>query len=461
MQLFRTCSPARRGARAILGLLAGSLTALPSSAQEQPAAVSEPTPSPAGAAFEGRLSELERQLTQERNERQEAELHAADEDEHRLKLFGFTDFVAGKISAPANSEAALVINSFNPFFTVWHLNLFLDKKLSDSFHTQAEVRFTWLPLGNETSFESPATTYTRTDTTVEDPLVGQQLRWGSIIIERAWIEYQPRDWLGVRVGRFLTPYGIWNEEHGTTVLIPAHQPIFLTQALMPGAQTGFWLHGRAFPLNGVSVDYGVTLSNGRGPLDQIADLDSNKAFGARLRATWQGKAKVSLGLYYYAGDYTDLKKSVTQLDPVRVQDVVTVAYTERSIAGDLLVEWGALRFQAELLYGSVAYHGQHRDLDPFTRAPLPDHLRNGGYGLLAYRLPLRFVELRPYVMFDHFDMNNYLSGIAIAGNVLAGGLNWRITPEVVAKAELLKSWVSRVSPASTFEALAFQLAASF
>ena len=458
MPTRRICNPARPGA--LLGFLAGALTALPSRAQEQPAVPPAPSASPAGAAQEGRLDELERQLTQVATERQESELHAAEEEEHRLKLFGFTDFVVGKISAPENSEAALVSNR-NLFFTAWHLNLFLDKRLSGAFHTQAEVRFTWLPLGTETSLESPTTTYTRTDTTVQDPFVKQDLRWGSIIIERAWIEYQPRDWLGVRVGRFLTPYGIWNEEHGTPVLIPARQPIFLTVALMPTAQTGFWVHGRAFPLNGVSLDYGVTVSNGRGPLDEIADLDSNKAVGARLRATWQGEAKVSLGAYYYTGDYTDLKRRVTQIDPLRAEEVITVAYTEHTIAGDLLVEWGALRFQAEVLYGSVAYHGQRRELDPISQAPLSDHLRNGGYGLLAYRLPFRFAELRPYLMYDHYDTNNYLSGISAAGNVIAGGINWRITPETVAKAELLKSWVARVSPASTFEALALQLATTF
>ena len=48
--------------------------------------------------------------------------------------------------------------------------------------------------------------------------------WGSIILERAYIQWSKLDWLGVRVGQFLTPYGIWNVDHGTPTLITMFRP---------------------------------------------------------------------------------------------------------------------------------------------------------------------------------------------------------------------------------------------
>lgn len=455
MPLWRPRIPARLGV--LVALVSGAI-ALPCAAQEPP----PEAPTSHENALEQRLESLEQQLAQMQAERQEAELRAADDEEHRLKLFGFTDFVVGQFFAPASSEVAAV-ESTNLYFAIWHLNLFLDKRLSSSFHTQAEVRFTWVPLGTETSLESPGTPYQRTDTTAVDPFLHQVVRWGSIIIERAWIEYQPRDWFALRAGRFLTPFGIWNEEHGTTVLIPARQPLFLISEMMPAAQSGFWVHGRVFPRRGVYADYGITFSNGRGPLDTISDLDANKAVGARARVTWEGALKLSLGAFYYAGDYTDIKKRVVRQDPLQAESVTTVAYTEHTISGDLLVEWNGLRFQAEVLYGSVVYKGRYREIDPIALKPLADHLRNGGYVLLAYRLPFPFAELRPYVMYDHFDTNNNLAGVFNVAHFLGGGVNWRITPETVAKVELDRCWVPRVSSSSTQSsyALAAQLAASF
>ena len=46
----------------------------------------------------------------------------------------------------------------------------------------------------------------------------------AIILERAYIQWSKLDWLGVRVGQFLTPYGIWNVDHGTPTLITMFRP---------------------------------------------------------------------------------------------------------------------------------------------------------------------------------------------------------------------------------------------
>lgn len=456
----------------VLALAASLATVLPSAARSEPTREGSPAAADESASspptLEKRLAELEKNFArsdaerkqladdlarlkeQTELERQGSEIRAADEKEHSLKLFGFTDVNAIRGVYSASSPYA-ALNNLS--FLVWHLNLFLDRQLSDSFRAQAEVRFTFYPLGQETSFETLQTAYARTDTTVTDAFF-DTVRWGGIVVERAWIEYHPVDWIALRVGRILTPYSIWNEEHGTPVLIPVEQPLMIQDQVIPRAQSGLWLHGRVFPISGLVVDYGLTLSNGRGPMDEVWDLDNNKAVGGRLRFAWDGPLKLTVGGYYYAGTYTDVKKKLLALDPMLVQTMATVRYVEHTLAGEFLLEWQGLRLQAEGVFGSVVYDNGLRELDPLTRKMLPDHYRNSGYVLVAYRLPLRFAELRPYVMYDRFEREP-----KSRGQVLAGGVNWRIIPSVVAKFEYVRAFTTYSS--DVMQVLALQLAAAF
>ncbi len=88
-------------------------------------------------------------------------------------------------------------------------------------------------------------------------------------------------------------------------------------------------------------DYALTVSNGRGPMDTIYDLDDNKGLGLRLKMTYEGSdVLASLGGYGYYGDYTDLKKVIESLTPqFRVRQEITESYSEIVGALDLLIEF--------------------------------------------------------------------------------------------------------------------------
>lgn len=352
-----------------------------------------------------------------------------EEQRQRLRIYGFSDFRFYKMWVNEDSEMAPFFNGKSSFGMA-NFNLFLDHRLTDSFRYMAEIRFSTLPQG---VLQVSGMEITRKDNSVLDPSSNKLVRFGSIIIERAFLEYTPMDYINVRIGRFLTPFGIWNQDHGTPVIIPAHTPTTLMIGLLPEAQTGIHIYGRAFPIPELRLDYALTLSNGRGPVDEILDLDENKGIGARLRVGWDGEFKLFLGAYLYMGDYTDTKFQVQSVSPIRTEEEKTEWYSEKAASVDLLFEYRGFRLQGEYVINSRVYHDQKRGAHIFSQAALPDYYSYGLYILAAYQLPLDTIDIRPYMMFDRFIYYDFSEGLR--QNVSTLGVNWRINPFVVYKVE--------------------------
>jgi hypothetical protein len=383
----------------------------------------------------------------------------AGTDAYKLELYGFADFTYGV------TVKRFAFGAPNDSFAIGNLNLYLASNLGDSWRSLAEVRFTYLPHG--TNKVDSTGTVTREDTTSADYTdLGRPVRPGGIIINRAYLEYLAHPLLNIRGGHYLTPYGIWNVDHGSPVIIGVRRPFIIGEALLPESQTGLEIYG-TYHLDPVRLGYHLTLSNGRGPVDTYQDLNRNTALGGRLFAQADtGAGAFTLGTSGYMGRYTD-KSQAYALDAegnLTVNHPITVDYREQSIAADLKWELAGFLLQGEAIMNDVVYEGL-RPADAFAmEGPpgfLPDYRRVGVYGLTGYRFA--FGGIMPFAGLEYYDAGR--TGFLSESAAFWGGLNVRPTPRVVLKGQYTYSWFpgdpAGVPKDSHYNAVDLQAAWSF
>lgn len=379
-----------------------------------------------------------------------------------IDVYGFADFTYTHILTSKS-----VFQYPYESFAVGHLNVYAGSELGDDWRWLSEVRFMYLPDG-ATSAQSPFDPNpVRNDTRVQDYTdFYRPVKWGGISVERVHIEHMFHPLLTLRFGNFLTPYGIWNVDHGSPVIVPVTRPYPIGTELFPQHQTGIEAYG-AWTQDSTQLGYHLTLSNGRGPIDTYQDLDHNKAIGGRLFLRQDTPiGTFTLGGSAYRGDYSDrAKQTLPDASGNLVSSYSVVQqYRELSLAADLKWEWQGLLVQAEILTNGAAYSTGHRTVDQLGQLSFPgppglgaDYSRTGYYALLGYRTP--FWGIMPYVFAEGTREGN----TGVTSQAVRGGLNIRYTPQVVVKAEFFHVWFSE-APEVFFQPgnqLILQLAWSF
>jgi hypothetical protein len=348
-----------------------------------------------------------------------------------LHFYGFADFTYYR--SLSKVELGLPWETFS----IGNLNLYAGSELGDDWRWLSEVRFMYLPHGAPTSLTSLETI----DTTIVDYTdFGRPLRWGGIHIERAYVEKTFHPLLTVRLGHFLTPYGIWNVDHGSPVIIPVTRPYIVGDSLFPTAQTGLEVYG-TWNVDATQLGYHLTLSNGRGPVDTHQDFDHNKAVGGRLYLRHDAAfGKLTFGGSVYAGKYTVRHAEfglATGGLPVTTYPT-DVQSDELSLATDIKWEWKDLLVQAEAILNDATYVDGGRPASPSAAFGGPpgfaaDYRNRGYYGLVAYQTP--FFGIMPYVFYEHY----WQRSAALEVDAWRGGLNIRPTPRVSVKAEIVSA----------------------
>jgi hypothetical protein len=343
-----------------------------------------------------------------------------------LVISGFADFsyVAWFLEDTSTWAGAGLV----PYdsFMVGNLNVYLTKELSPRCRALAEVRYLYEPNGYEPEDGQ------RVDTTVGDhAAIGRPIQWGGIRIERAHAECDLTYWLTLRMGQWLTPYGIWNVDHGSPTIIAIRRPYVVGEALLPEQQTGLQLFGSR-SWGRLRAGYHLTLSNGRGPIDSYRDMDRNKGVGARLELGYSRVGELILGGSYYRGRYTDLQAPRLDLTTLKGELLPRTQYDEQSLAFDLSWNWHDLVVRAEYLRNERRYLAGGRAL--VRGLLLPDGVRDGDYVLIGYRTP--WLGIMPYVLTQRY--RTLPSPDALFGSVrgYTGGLNILIAPALVLKTEL-------------------------
>jgi len=405
-----------------------------------------------------RINELQEQLEQAQ-EKEEQELSGITDVElgdltyPNYRLSGFMDVnYINHVNVDKGNELYGTFPENSSFF-VGNLNLYNDIQLSSTWRVFFEIRFLFQPNGDETSIQTSYFTisrsYERIDTTsfdylhtlfIREQLQGApQLRWGGIEIERAWVDWNIIDYFNIRLGLFLSPYGIWNIDHASPIQFGIMPPFAITAQMIPERQAGIQLYGR-FLINSSELGYHLTLSNGRGPADTLTDYDDNKAFGGRLYYSYMDEVDLTLGTSWYVGEFTDIRKSVNLISS-QIDILPTVQYDELVWGGDFSLDYSGMSLDVEFIYRRILYNPDYRPeiIIPFLGITTgPDYKEADYYQIvynvtLAYTLP--WIPLTPFFRFNQMQFHDVIFGEW--SEVYSMGVQYRIIQPVVIKGQYL------------------------
>ena len=461
-----TAAPDAAEAEAEPGTAAGSTPAAAASEEEaalQSARIeSAPEPTPVGAD----TVEPEPEALEELSAAELATLgldmdsQGLDTDLH---FSGFMDVTYLQLLNPEESVLTVPAYGDSGSFFVGRFNLYATKNLTQTFSMMAEVRFTYAPNGTGTV--QPGTTPVSTDS-LDYSGSALTFRWGGVVIERAYGQWSPFPFLNLRVGQFLTPYGIWNVDHGSPVFIPVTRPFAVGGSYFPERQTGLDLFGRVGLTSALAAEYHLTLSNGLGPASEYRDLDDNKAIGGRLALEHlAGGSRFQLGGSVFYGESSESYPQIGVNDDGTALTLVkgTSGQAEvLSAAADLLWQYRGFHLQIEWVGQRWEYANQGRTVLPTAgqlgippNATPADAFSSGGYALIGYRLP--WWGLMPFATVEYANTNNF--GILTKTYFSQTGINLRPADAIVLKLEYHFGF--KGSPGTVGKTVAAQLAWAF
>ncbi|MCG5055647.1 MAG: hypothetical protein KA712_22040 [Myxococcales bacterium] len=329
---------------------------------------------------------------------------AAGDQEQRpgaISVYGFMDMGLQRYLSPDPLVKGLVGSSETTFIS-GNNNLYFDARPRPQWRALLETRFSLHPHGNVTvGGIGPAR---RQDTSLIDSTSASGrsiVRLGSIIIERAVLEWHYDARLTIQTGYFLTPWGIWNIDHGTPTLISLLMPSFLLNEAILRQQTGVHAFGR-FTRDDLTLGYSAYVSNGR-TASQF-DLTDDKALGGRLSASRFGSVRPTLGISVFHGTSEDEQRAVV-VDAggnLGIDITQTIGRQETSFGADLSVDWKGLRVRTEAVIRRVTHDpGLYPRVLVNPAATEPNRTEIYGYALAAYRFNL----IEPLVYVEYIDAN--------------------------------------------------------
>ncbi len=410
------------------------------SASVQPGAAAAPAQSPQPASSTDEVAKLKEELAQLRAdfEMSRSSADVPDTYQRTIELYGFMDMGFQKLWAPEHSALIGTGTSRADTFVLGNVNLYIDANPTQNWRVLTELRFTNYPNGAVEQLAVPAfgQKEVRTSTTVYDvnsPDPGwNSVNWGSILMQQAWVQGTFTDWLGVRVGYWLTPFGIWNIDHGTPTLIGLTPPSFTGGRFYPRNQLGVQAIGH-FTSRAWTFNYTAYISNGKTP-SQL-DPSNDKAFGFRLSAQTMRPFPMQFGLAGYTGRYSQktLASTGTGTD---VTETEVTAYRQWDVGADVSLDLEALRFRTEFSIERVDYAaGKYEMAWGVPGMYVPNHLSWGWYSIAAYRLP--WLGLEPYASCELYRFPTSLSeDIATPG----AGLNIHFNTEVQLKTQYTRTY---------------------
>lgn len=322
-------------------------------------------------------------------------------------------------------------------FMLGNLHLYLDATPSPRWRALVEMRVVTMSGGYGVGSGGVAL-LSSSDRIFNEPGVGvggTQLH-SSLVLERAQIEWSASDTFGLRLGLWLTPWGIWNVDHGSPTLIPLVQPYFQSFQMFPTHQLGLAAFGTVHLLPW-SLRYHLGISNGRvtgpGQLPESTwptfDFNDDKMLTGRVSIHRAGANPFSAGLDAYWGESRVVGRTVASIAPLRLEYDERLALNEWGIGADVSVDLEPFRLRAEATYTQYRFPRERPILPLNATALQPDAAQWGGYLLTSYWTYLGGLRLEPYLVLELVWWPVSLSPLEL-GIMPSAGINVDITAAV-------------------------------
>lgn len=303
----------------------------------------------------------------------------------KLKTYGYFDMEVMASFKKDNAE---------PWsFDQHHLNLITIYTINDRYRVFTEIEYEHGPFFSESESS------------------------GMILLEKAYLEYKHSDALRVRIGKYPSPFGIYNERHDATpTFIATRLPhsVYGKHELASGRKdqlfakfaTGIQVVGDLYSY-GWETRYHFYVSNGRGRKPGGADDNSNKGLGGRLVVS-PPLANLRLGASYY----TDKHGLVNHAE-------------QRSLGVDIEFDLGNLHLESEVLIN------RSEKVDT-TGQPTGEFRKALGYYVMA---AYTFGDkVTPFVRYEYSDHgSSEVNGLKKMSMI---GINVALTQQVYLKNEV-------------------------
>ncbi|MBD3239493.1 MAG: hypothetical protein GF331_02835, partial [Chitinivibrionales bacterium] len=267
---------------------------------------------------------------------------ATAQEQSRIRLYGFMDMLASLPIMTENSLFHALTTDDGAHVSIDHFNLYLSAQPTEGVRMLSELSFRPTPvsngarmgsdivldLGNGLEMVLPVEAARGPKHNSDDnPLKGEVFDWGTFSLQRVWAEYQFREYLAFRFGKFITPAGIWNVDHGSPVLITVRQP-YQTGLIeyFPEAQMGLMGLGNVFA-GPFALNYNLYISSGRNgiSIEKLRDI----AVGGRLQARVPVLDELAFGISGYSGiDKSPHKSRTVRINPDTAQLMVLESMLE-------------------------------------------------------------------------------------------------------------------------------------
>lgn len=348
------------------------------------------------------------------------------QSDQKFKLYGFADMTLTKYFPKENSSIMGVSLMDERFmFSFDHLNLYQEYRPNDKVRFLTEMSYQDKPptyvnkagtkfvmMGTETVFAEAS--LADTNKTVKGIV---NYEWGSFSVERAQMSLSLNRYANLTFGKFITPAGIWNVDHGSPVIMTVNQPSQYTfREIYPKSQLGIMENGTYF-LGDVDLSYTVYLSSGRG--NPVIKRANELAAGGQLRVGLPVLDECNIGISGYTGSQTAvLRNSIMTFDmffnaTTEVIDTRLFKYRENVLGADFKVKKSIVTLQAEFNYQAVMNKMRTHD-DSINTSILATYVLGSVDAYKSTKLTVTPYAFYEYVKYKDTYNNPSLFGVPIA-----------------------------------------------